>query len=379
MLRLWLPSNVSLRSIQEGPRGGAGGALCPSHSPGRAQEPLPGLLRPRRPLQPGPEAGCKRWDAARAPLTHLSLAPRPLWALLFCAHLVSQVARGTPAPQATVAASASAGMAKDPCSLQPPALLRAKGCPGLEVTWPEEEVPLSKEQFLRGPRRAGCGHRGAQGGLVPEPLPPPSTRPAWPSVQRPALARSLVSVHRMRPHQTGRREFRKKAPWRQGLQAGPSAGRTSLWPPQRRGGPQVPPPRPGLLGSREPGAREGGSEEVRSGVITRTRDLSPDCSRSAWAPVNHPTSLPRLATRARFLNPGGWAGWAGPAWQGGRVCSAGGSALQKGQQPRVSLDGTLTLSCTACSRFPHFSILYWLGNGSFIERLPGRLREGSIR
>ncbi|EPY83487.1 RING finger protein 121 [Camelus ferus] len=30
-------------------------------------------------------------------------------------------------------------------------------------------------------------------------------------------------------------------------------------------------------------------------------------------------------------------------------------------------------------RFPHFSILYWLGNGSFIERLPGRLWEGSTR
>ncbi|XP_043337178.1 interleukin-18-binding protein isoform X1 [Cervus elaphus] len=45
----------------------------------------------------------------------------------------------------------------------------------------------------------------------------------------------------------------------------------------------------------------------------------------------------------------------------------------------VSLNGTLTLSCTACSRFPHFSILYWLGNGSFIEHLPGRLREGSTR
>ncbi|XP_016073625.1 PREDICTED: interleukin-18-binding protein isoform X2 [Miniopterus natalensis] len=43
----------------------------------------------------------------------------------------------------------------------------------------------------------------------------------------------------------------------------------------------------------------------------------------------------------------------------------------------VALNGTLTLSCTACSRFHHFSILYWLGNGSFIEHLPGRLWEGS--
>ncbi|XP_052508294.1 RING finger protein 121-like isoform X2 [Budorcas taxicolor] len=45
----------------------------------------------------------------------------------------------------------------------------------------------------------------------------------------------------------------------------------------------------------------------------------------------------------------------------------------------VSPNGTLTLSCTACSRFPHYSILYWLGNGSFIEHLPGRLWEGSTR
>lgn len=43
------------------------------------------------------------------------------------------------------------------------------------------------------------------------------------------------------------------------------------------------------------------------------------------------------------------------------------------------LDGQLTLSCTACSRFPHYSILYWLGNGSFIEHLPGQLWEGSTR
>lgn len=43
------------------------------------------------------------------------------------------------------------------------------------------------------------------------------------------------------------------------------------------------------------------------------------------------------------------------------------------------LDGTLTLSCTACSRFHHFSILYWLGNGSFIEHLPDGLQEGGTR
>lgn len=42
----------------------------------------------------------------------------------------------------------------------------------------------------------------------------------------------------------------------------------------------------------------------------------------------------------------------------------------------IVLNGTLTLSCTACSRST-FSILYWMGNGSFIEHLPGRLREGS--
>ncbi|KAM9659156.1 interleukin-18-binding protein isoform 1-T1 [Trichechus inunguis] len=45
-------------------------------------------------------------------------------------------------------------------------------------------------------------------------------------------------------------------------------------------------------------------------------------------------------------------------------------------EEEVPPNGTLTLSCTGCSRFP-FSILYWLGNGSFIEHLPGRLREGS--
>ncbi|XP_058519516.1 interleukin-18-binding protein isoform X2 [Ochotona princeps] len=43
----------------------------------------------------------------------------------------------------------------------------------------------------------------------------------------------------------------------------------------------------------------------------------------------------------------------------------------------VPLNGTLALSCAACSHIPAFHALYWLGNGSFIEHLPGPLWEGS--
>ncbi|XP_040819970.1 interleukin-18-binding protein [Ochotona curzoniae] len=43
----------------------------------------------------------------------------------------------------------------------------------------------------------------------------------------------------------------------------------------------------------------------------------------------------------------------------------------------VPLNGMLALSCVACSHIPAFHALYWLGNGSFIEHLPGRLWEGS--
>ncbi|XP_044521909.1 interleukin-18-binding protein isoform X2 [Gracilinanus agilis] len=43
----------------------------------------------------------------------------------------------------------------------------------------------------------------------------------------------------------------------------------------------------------------------------------------------------------------------------------------------ISKDGPLTLTCTGCSPFPHSSIMYWLGNGSFIEDLPGALLEGT--
>ncbi|XP_046541300.1 interleukin-18-binding protein isoform X3 [Equus quagga] len=69
-------------------------------------------------------------------------------------------------------------------------------------------------------------------------------------------------------------------------------------------------------------------------------------------------------------------------WPVGAASLAGAPGVSRaGHEKKVIVkkqDGTLTLSCTACSRFHHFSILYWLGNGSFIEHLPGRLREGSM-
>ncbi|XP_075402326.1 interleukin-18-binding protein isoform X2 [Tenrec ecaudatus] len=43
----------------------------------------------------------------------------------------------------------------------------------------------------------------------------------------------------------------------------------------------------------------------------------------------------------------------------------------------LARDGRLNLSCTGCSQFSHFNLLYWLGNGSFIEHVPGRLWEGN--
>lgn len=77
-------------------------------------------------------------------VTVLSSDPSTLWVLLLCV-LIFHSARAIPVPQATTAATA--GVAKDSCPSWPLMLPEAKQCPALEVTWPEVEVPLSKEQF----------------------------------------------------------------------------------------------------------------------------------------------------------------------------------------------------------------------------------------
>ncbi|XP_051843410.1 interleukin-18-binding protein [Antechinus flavipes] len=48
-------------------------------------------------------------------------------------------------------------------------------------------------------------------------------------------------------------------------------------------------------------------------------------------------------------------------------------------EPEMSMNETLILSCKGCSRFAHSSFLYWLGNDTFIENLPGKLWEDKTR
>ncbi|XP_067145627.1 interleukin-18-binding protein, partial [Apteryx mantelli] len=48
------------------------------------------------------------------------------------------------------------------------------------------------------------------------------------------------------------------------------------------------------------------------------------------------------------------------------------------QPPR--LGDSVTVSCTALSSLPDLTLLYWLGNGSFVEKLypDGAVREGMV-
>lgn len=80
-------------------------------------------------------------------VTVLFLDSSSLWILLLYVHIVTLLAGAIPLPQTITAASASAGISKDPSPSWPSTHPPAKRCPALEVTWPEVEVPLSKEQL----------------------------------------------------------------------------------------------------------------------------------------------------------------------------------------------------------------------------------------
>lgn len=122
-------------------------SFCPSDSLGRAQESRPELHPGSSLSSQDPSQDVEHFQAVRQQLTSVTVLPsdpRPLPVLLLCAHLVSHLAGATPPPQATTAFIGSSGITKDPC---PSGLPTAKQCPAMEVTWPELEVPLSKEQF----------------------------------------------------------------------------------------------------------------------------------------------------------------------------------------------------------------------------------------
>ncbi|XP_027722105.1 interleukin-18-binding protein [Vombatus ursinus] len=53
--------------------------------------------------------------------------------------------------------------------------------------------------------------------------------------------------------------------------------------------------------------------------------------------------------------------------------------MVKRTESEMSMTGTLILSCKGCSQFAHSSFLYWLGNRSFTEHLPGKLWEDKTR
>lgn len=76
-------------------------------------------------------------------VTICSSDPNFWWVLLLYVHVVI-LARATAAPQTT--ATVFTGSSKDPCSSWSPAG-PTKHYPAVDVIWPEEEVPLSKEQY----------------------------------------------------------------------------------------------------------------------------------------------------------------------------------------------------------------------------------------
>lgn len=85
-------------------------------------------------------------------VTVCSSDPNSWWVLLLYVRVVI-LARATSEPQTT--ATILTGSSEDPCSSWSPEV-PTKRYPALDVTWPEDEVPLSKEQVSWEPKKIVC-------------------------------------------------------------------------------------------------------------------------------------------------------------------------------------------------------------------------------
>uniref|UniRef100_A0A7N4V5N2 Interleukin-18-binding protein-like domain-containing protein n=1 Tax=Sarcophilus harrisii TaxID=9305 RepID=A0A7N4V5N2_SARHA len=150
-------------------------------------------------------------------------------------------------------------------------------------------------------------------------------------------------------------------------------------------------PRPGMPSSRREGkCRKIGKVRGVGGRSTDHRTICP--SHLAPAGITGACGGREAAAQYKRVRPGRTRCTDGAGAMDGRKPGARGLAVRPGARILPTLlaltlgsalaqdpDETLTLSCKGCSRFAHSSFLYWLGNDTFIENLPGKLWEAKTR